>query len=89
MNYTMHPDLGSDYVFLGEHHHHSDSCTTVLFQAGMDETRENVLVELLNQMACESCYNQLRTKEQLGYIVYTDIRKSHGTQGISIYFHQS
>lgn len=30
----------------------------------------------------EPCYNQLRTKEQLGYIVFCASRKSNGAQGI-------
>ncbi|CAF4898368.1 unnamed protein product, partial [Rotaria sp. Silwood1] len=32
----------------------------------------------------EPCFDQLRTKEQLGYIVRADTRRSHGVQGFRI-----
>ena len=33
-------------------------------------------------IASEPFYNQLRTQEQLGYIVTSGVRRAHGTQGI-------
>jgi len=35
-------------------------------------------------MANEPCYNQLRTNEQLGYIVASQVRRSNGTQGLKV-----
>jgi len=57
---------GSDFVYTGDHLTHSDSCATVLFQGSEEETRANCMIELMDQLAYESCYTQLRTKEQLG-----------------------
>ena len=39
-----------------------------------------MLLELFSQIINESCYNQLRTKEQLGYIVFSGVRRSNGAQ---------
>jgi len=73
---------GSTHVFKSEHHSHLSSCVSVLFQAGMQETKTNVTVELLEHIANEPFFNQLRTKEQLGYIVFSGVRRASGTQGI-------
>ena len=42
----------------------------VLFQVGSDETRLNAVLDLFAQIAREPCFDTLRTKEQLGYIVW-------------------
>jgi insulysin len=73
---------GSNHIYQSEHKSHLSSCAAILFQTGMQSTRDNVLVELLEHIANEPCFNQLRTKEQLGYIVFTGVRRAHGTQGI-------
>ncbi|CAG7816471.1 unnamed protein product [Allacma fusca] len=73
---------GSNYIFKSEHHSHLSSCVAVLFQAGLQDTKNNVIVELLEHIAHEPCFNQLRTQEQLGYIVFTGVRRASGTQGI-------
>lgn len=74
--------IGSNHLFQREHKSHLSSCSAVLFQTGMQGTRQNILVEVLEHIANEPCFNQLRTKEQLGYIVFTGVRRAHGTQGI-------
>jgi len=43
-----------------------------------------MLLELFSQIINESCYNQLRTKEQLGYIVFSGVRRSNGAQGLRV-----
>jgi secreted Zn-dependent insulinase-like peptidase len=60
---------GADYTFTHDQSHHSDSCAAILFEGGPDEMRENVLMDLLSQIAGEACFDELRTKEQLGYSV--------------------
>jgi insulysin len=75
---------GADFIFKSEHKTHLSSCAAVLFQTGVQGLRENVVVELLEHIANEPCFNQLRTKEQLGYIVFTGVRRSQGTQGIQV-----
>jgi insulysin len=50
----------------------------------MQSPKHNVLIDLLNQLAYEPSYDQLRTKEQLGYVVGTGVRRARGTQGFQI-----
>ena len=45
------------------------SCS-VTCQVGPDEVRSNALAEALAQLARRAAFNQLRTVEQLGYIVF-------------------
>merc|ERR1712037_299718 len=40
--------------------------------------------ELFGQIINEGCYNQLRTQEQLGYIVFSGVRRSNGAQGFRV-----
>ena len=42
------------------------SCIENYYQCGLQDTRQNMLLELFSQIINEDCYNQLRTKEQLG-----------------------
>jgi len=51
---------------------HSSQLTpcSVARQVGPDEVRSNALVEALAQLARRAAFNQLRTAEQLGYIVF-------------------
>ena len=44
--------------------------STIMCQVGTDEVRSNALVEALAQLARRAAFNQLRTIEQLGYIVF-------------------
>jgi len=50
-----------------------------LGKKGDDNVRAKTL--LLDQIAHEPCFDQLRTKEQLGYIVYSGVRGSTTTYG--------
>lgn len=43
-----------------------------------------MLLELLVKIINEPCFNILRTKEQLGYIVSSGIRRSNGVQGLRV-----
>lgn len=43
-----------------------------------------MILELFVQIISEPCYSALRTKEQLGYIVFSGIRRSNGTQGLRV-----
>ena len=52
------------------------------FQVGLQETRNNALLELFCQMITEPAFDTLRTKEQLGYIVFSGVRRSNGVQGL-------
>ena len=43
-------------------------------------TEQNALFELVAQAMQEQAFDELRTKEQLGYIVFSGVRRSCGTQ---------
>ena len=40
----------------------------VILQIGMQSFKDNVILELFNQIVKEPCFNTLRTKEQLGSV---------------------
>ncbi|WKY12611.1 hypothetical protein Q1695_003870 [Nippostrongylus brasiliensis] len=73
---------GDAYVYRHFQNTHEVSCVEVLYQAGVQVTRDNALVELLVQLLREPAFNQLRTVEQLGYIVWTGSRLNAGTLGL-------
>ena len=43
-----------------------------------------MLLELFAQIISEPCFTVLRTTEQLGYIVFSGIRRTNGAQGLRI-----
>ena len=49
---------------------HKTSCIETIYQVGVQNTRDNMLLELFIQLINEPCFNTLRTQEQLGYIVF-------------------
>ncbi|XP_011877957.1 PREDICTED: insulin-degrading enzyme isoform X2 [Vollenhovia emeryi] len=77
-------DHGCHFLFEAENKWHKSSCTTVYHPTGLQSTETNMLLELLAQIIAEPCFNILRTKEQLGYIVLSGIRRASGTQGLRI-----
>lgn len=70
------------YRFVTENEYHKSSCAELYLQCGVQSDTANVYIDLVGQILCEPCYNQLRTKEQLGYIVFCASRKANGAQGI-------
>jgi len=75
---------GCNYLYEKSHETHMSSCVVSLFQSGLESSRENVSLELLEHIVNEPCFNQLRTQEQLGYVVFSGLRRSAGTQGLQI-----
>ncbi|VDN07645.1 unnamed protein product [Thelazia callipaeda] len=75
---------GSHYVYKAFQPTHPNASINYFMQTGQQSTRENVLLELIVQLAAEPAFNQLRTAEQLGYIVHTGARRSNGVQGIEL-----
>ena len=61
---------------------HATQCAEIYLQCGLEETRANMLLELAVQILKEPCFNVLRTQEQLGYIVFSGVRRVHGVQGL-------
>lgn len=74
----------SNLVYESYNDVHKSSCIESYYQCGLQETKDNVLLELFVQIIHEPCFDILRTKEQLGYIVLSGIRKSSSVQGLRI-----
>uniref|UniRef100_A0A1I8Q5M0 Insulin-degrading enzyme n=1 Tax=Stomoxys calcitrans TaxID=35570 RepID=A0A1I8Q5M0_STOCA len=75
---------GDSYLFEKENDFHKSNCTQLYIQCGQQSDRSNNMVNLISQILTEPCYDCLRTKEQLGYIVFSGPRKVNGANGIRI-----
>ncbi|ESO09969.1 hypothetical protein HELRODRAFT_109371 [Helobdella robusta] len=77
------PD-GGCYRYCRENDVHKSSSLEIYYQCCPQETHSNMLLELFCQIISEPCYDILRTQEQLGYIVFSGVRRLHGVQGLRI-----
>lgn len=77
------PD-GSSFVYHEKNHVHKSSSIEVYYQCGLQQTQANMLLEMFVQIIAEPCFDILRTKEQLGYIVFSGVRRSNGVQGLRV-----
>ncbi|KRZ92119.1 Insulin-degrading enzyme, partial [Trichinella sp. T8] len=75
---------GKTFVFEAQNTVHPNSAIEIILQVGLQESRLNMLLELLVQILNEPCFHQLRTVEQLGYIVFGGLRRANDTQGLHI-----
>ncbi|XP_068423658.1 insulin-degrading enzyme isoform X4 [Clinocottus analis] len=75
------PD-GGWYVYQQKNEVHNNSGIEIYYQTDMQTTNDNMLLELFCQIISEPCFNTLRTKEQLGYIVFSGPRRANGVQGL-------
>nr|XP_045607622.1 insulin-degrading enzyme-like [Procambarus clarkii] len=75
---------GCSLVYLADNNVHRSSSVETYFQCGLQDTHQNMLLELLCQIFAEPAFDELRTKEQLGYIVWCGIRRANGTQGLRV-----
>ncbi|XP_056893829.1 nardilysin-like, partial [Takifugu flavidus] len=62
----------------------ANSGVTVYYQSGLKNLREHVLMELMVMHMEEPCFDFLRTKETLGYQVYSSCRNTCGLLGFSV-----
>ncbi|KDD73111.1 hypothetical protein H632_c2526p0, partial [Helicosporidium sp. ATCC 50920] len=60
------------------------SAVEIYYQCGRDSTAERVLLDCVCQLLHEPCYDELRTKEQLGYTVHSGLRCTHGLLGLAV-----
>jgi len=63
---------------------HDTTCIETYYQVGLQETKTTALLELYAKLINEPCMNTLRTKEQLGYIVWSGVRRECGVQGLYV-----
>lgn len=57
---------GGWYVYQQRNEVHNNCGIEIYYQSDMQNTHENMLLELFCQIISEPCFNTLRTKEQLG-----------------------
>lgn len=69
-------DQGRDYVYRleGMNDQDTNSCVSNLFQVGVMDVRTNSALSVLHHLLREPAFNQLRTEEQLGYIVHSSVK---------------
>ncbi|CAG9789778.1 unnamed protein product [Diatraea saccharalis] len=77
-------EKGTEYLRETENSVHKSSCASLYYACGVRTSRQNVALELLAQALSEPCFNILRTKEQLGYIVFSGVRRANGAQGLRV-----
>lgn len=72
----------SYYMLPGLDVANTNSAIESIFQIGIDNVKTSALVAILSQIAKEPFFNELRTKQQLGYIVHTSFRNDVGVLSI-------
>ncbi|XP_064631223.1 insulin-degrading enzyme-like isoform X2 [Lineus longissimus] len=63
---------------------HKSSALEIYYQYEVQDTHTNMILELFCQIISEACFDVLRTKEQLGYIVVSGVRRANGVQGLRV-----
>ncbi|XP_076374865.1 insulin degrading metalloproteinase isoform X2 [Megalopta genalis] len=84
LNREIRLEDGCNFLFEIENTFHKSSCVHVYYQTGLQSTESNMLLELLAQIISEPCFTTLRTKEQLGYILFSNVRRTDSVQGLMI-----
>uniref|UniRef100_A0A7S3AI92 Peptidase M16 middle/third domain-containing protein n=1 Tax=Haptolina ericina TaxID=156174 RepID=A0A7S3AI92_9EUKA len=78
----QHPTLLTEKQAAVSNADETNSATEVYLQVGGEKRPESVLLELAAQVINKPAYHQLRTTEQLGYIVFTGSRCDLGVIGL-------
>ncbi|CAF2706664.1 unnamed protein product [Rotaria sp. Silwood2] len=77
------PD-GCNYAYTMLNDAHKLHAIEVYLQCFQQTFENNALLELFCHLVDEPCFDQLRTKEQLGYVVSAGTRRSRGVQGFRV-----
>ncbi|CCD67861.1 Insulin-degrading enzyme [Caenorhabditis elegans] len=75
---------GDEYVYRHLQKTHDVGCVEVTYQIGVQNTYDNAVVGLIDQLIREPAFNTLRTNEALGYIVWTGSRLNCGTVALNV-----
>lgn len=84
---TMLIPRGQTYQFnhVVQNQDNVNSCVKVFFQVcKMTDKKTRVLLELFSSIAREPAFNVLRTREQLGYVVFSGVNSQRTTCGFQI-----
>ncbi|KAI5961327.1 STE23 [Candida theae] len=85
-NYVFQPGEVTRFEVDLKDKHNINSCIEyyLQFSPTNDDVKLRVLTDLLATIIREPCFNQLRTKEQLGYVVFSGLRKGRTSIGFRI-----
>ncbi len=72
----LDPKIAYLYRFEEFNSANTNSCAQLILQLGFLGLEENATLAFLHHLLKEPAFNQLRTEEQLGYIVHTSIKTS-------------
>ncbi|CAF3107542.1 unnamed protein product, partial [Rotaria sp. Silwood2] len=82
--YLLFISQGCNYAYTMLNDGHLMNGIKIYLQCFQQTLENNALIDLFSNIVHERCFNQLRTKEQLGYIVFSGVSRSHGVQGFEI-----
>jgi len=68
--------------FVAPNQAEANSATEIYVQVGMDEGDDWLLLALLGQLIEQPFYEELRTKQQLGYIVQSGVTEADGVRAL-------
>lgn len=81
-SFWLPPGTEYNFEYTSKDEKNVNSCTEFFIQvAKLTEPRQRVVLELFAAMASEPAFNQLRTREQLGYIVFSGTRMTRTSVG--------
>ncbi|VVT49745.1 uncharacterized protein SAPINGB_P002422 [Magnusiomyces paraingens] len=84
-SYYLPPSSEFEFSYLSKDEHNVNSGVEFFIQvAKLTDPYTRVVLELLASMAVEPAFNQLRTREQLGYIVFCGMRLTRTSCGLRI-----
>ncbi|CAF1425013.1 unnamed protein product [Adineta steineri] len=75
---------GCNYAYKMLNDAHKIYAIEIYLQCFEETLKNNAVLDLFCHFVNEPCFDQLRTKEQLGYIVSSGARRSRGVQGFEI-----
>ncbi|CAF1145140.1 unnamed protein product [Adineta steineri] len=75
---------GCNYTYAILNDAHKLHAIEIFLQCFQQTLENNALLELFCHFVYEPCFDQLRTKEQLGYIVTSGASRSRGVQGFRV-----
>ncbi|CAF0834979.1 unnamed protein product [Rotaria sordida] len=77
------PD-GCNYAYTMFNDAYKLNSIIIYLQCFQETLENNALLGLFSYLVKQPCFNQLRTKEQLGYIINSQLWRSCGVQGFSV-----
>ena len=76
--------LGCNYAYTVVNDGHCIQAIAIYLQCFQQTLENNALIELFDYLVNEPCFYQLRTTEQLGYVVSTAVSRAFDVQGFQI-----